>query len=132
MSAPAGVLALWIAADAAPAATAEFVRLALAARAAGRPVEVVDARPAPAAPPPEEAQRHLDALAAAGAAPRGLGPAGLLEALRRCDSLLVLASPRRRGTPALLPVDATWLAATPPSAALDALAEAGQVVRARP
>lgn len=141
MSAP--LLALWIADAPDPAARAEALRVLVAARAANRPVRLLDLRwltravydPPPEPPPltdslPEQDAVLLEALALDGVPIERADAKALSAALTSCDSVLVLASPSRARRPALLLVTAAWLRSQSGAALLPALASAGTIVRA--
>jgi hypothetical protein len=128
------VLALWLAHDPSASARAEFLRILVAARAAGRPVTLLDLRlPGVADDPPltSSDQRHLDALTRDGAALSAALPHELSALLRSASSLLCLSSATRAGSPAVLTLDTELLAAISAPSLLAALRAAGQVVFAR-
>jgi hypothetical protein len=129
------VVALWTAgppgaAGASARDEVEFVRLAVAALAAGASVRAFDLRPPEqrGALETDEAQRLVARLAESEAGVRQ-GALGLREALAACDTVLRLGAPGRTGRPAMFVVTPSWLRTTTERELLEALSAAGQVVR---
>lgn len=127
------VVALWtaVAADRGAAGdAAEFLRLALAALAAGAAVQLFDLRPASAraAPADADSEQSLAALVEGGAR-CATDPRDLRTALLGADSVLCLAAPDRAGAPPLLALTTSWLRTVAEHELVSALSVAGQVVR---
>jgi hypothetical protein len=127
------VVALWTAAAADPDSErheTEFLRLAVAALAAGAAVTLFDLRPAGsrAAHAGTENERHLAALTDAGARLES-SPVALRTALVGADSVLRLAPRLRAGAPALLRLTTSWLRTVSEHELVSTLSAAGQVVR---
>lgn len=127
------VLALWCADDADAGARLEALRVLVAARAAGRPVRLLDLRAEPGpleAGDDAEAERLLDALLGDGVAVERPEPAALAAALAGAGALVPVLSAARPRAPEVLVVEAGWLATTPAERQGERLAAAGHVVRA--
>ncbi|MDF1701562.1 MAG: hypothetical protein P1V36_10450 [Planctomycetota bacterium] len=78
---------------------------------------------------PEEAERQLEGLAAFEVVPRAVEAPALRELLVASQRVLRVASPARRGTPALVVIDGPWLMHVPDPALVLAFEEAGQLIR---
>ena len=78
---------------------------------------------------PEESEDHLLALADFDILPTPATPAELREAVEACTRLIRIGAPDRPGRPALLIVDAEYLAGVTDEALLADLLAAGQVLR---
>ena len=128
----ADVLALWLADAPDTRGRHEALRVLVAARAAGRRAALLDLRPAAGPPVPDltdDERRLLESLDEEGVRPSRPSAAMLRSALASAQALVSVADPKRRGTPGLLVIDATWLRTTRDEALLPALQEAGQLVR---
>lgn len=129
------VLALWLAPDPAPTARVAWLRLLVAARAAGRAVTLLDLRP-PGAPddPPlaSDEQRWLEALSEDGVTPRLSTPSDLRAALASASTLLCLSARTRPCTPPLLLLNAPTLASLSDSQLHAALRACGHIVLSHP
>ena len=78
---------------------------------------------------PEESEDHLLALADFDIQPTPADPSRLREDVEACTRLLRIGAPERSGRPALLMVDAEYLAGVSDERLLADLLAAGQVVR---
>lgn len=131
------LLALALSTEAAPGAWREALRLLVAARAAARPVRLLDLRAEGAAPLPQvlddEEARLLEALLHDGVVLERPAPgqqaAVARAALEQAGSVLALAPATRPQRPAVLVLTSALLATTPDEALLPALGRAGTWLR---
>ncbi|MDJ0521558.1 MAG: hypothetical protein QNJ90_05725 [Planctomycetota bacterium] len=113
----------------------EFVRLCVGFVAGGGSLTLLEAGPgrgllSRADDLPAEVERNLRGLAEFGIQPQPTSDDELHDLLRGCERVIRVADPGRPGNPGLLVIDDAYLASTSPTELTEALATAGQVLRA--